>query len=103
ISSQLKRLEKDFGLRLLWQSGRESRLTDAGETLVSFARQIVGLCEEILVVMDEYQSGNRGHLRVAATTTPGVYILPPIIGRFNADNPNIDVEFTIGNYTQVVK
>lgn len=102
ISAQIRRLEKDMGVRLLWQSGRQTRLTEEGEALWEYAQRIVGLCDEAIEVMNEYRSMKRGRLRIAATTTPGVYLLPPILGNLSEENPLLTIEFKIGNYSQVL-
>ena len=102
VSAQIRRLEEELGVRLFWQSGRRTLLTDAGEALRVQAKRIVALCEETLRIMDEFRDVKRGRLRIGATTTPGVYLLPALLRKLVEENPLLDVDFAIGNRSEVI-
>jgi DNA-binding transcriptional LysR family regulator len=45
--------------------------------------------------------GDAGRLRVGASTTPGVYLLPEVLGRFRADFPLVELAFGIANSSRI--
>ena len=47
VSMQLKRLEESLGLDLMDRSGRTIALTGSGEQLVSYARRMLRLNDEV--------------------------------------------------------
>lgn len=55
VSMQLKRLEEQLGLRLLERSNQGIRLTDAGETLLCHAEQLLRLNNATLAALDRRQ------------------------------------------------
>ena len=44
---------------------------------------------------------NTGRLRIGASTTPGIYLLPDVLGRFRADMPGIVLDLRIANSSAV--
>ncbi len=46
VSLQMRRLEEMFGAKLIFQQGRELKLTEAGELLVLYSRKILRLNDE---------------------------------------------------------
>ncbi len=48
------------------------------------------LTDEMWRVMGALQGLERGTLRVAASSTPGLYVLPPLLARFQQDYPGKD-------------
>jgi DNA-binding transcriptional LysR family regulator len=102
VSSQLRRLEEDLGVRLFWHAGRVTRLTEAGEALKSYAERILALAEEATLVVQEFGEMKRGHLRLAATTTPGTYLLPQLLGAFRNEWPNLEMTLTVGNHAEII-
>ena len=102
VSAQVRRLEKDLGVRLFWQAGRSTYLTEAGEALKTYAERLVALAAEARATVGEFADLKRGHLRLAATTTPGTYLLPQLLGEFRREWPQLDISLTVGNHAFVV-
>ena len=46
-------------------------------------------------------SGEAGSLRVGASTTPGIYLVPEVLGRFRADLPWVNLAFRIANSAEI--
>jgi DNA-binding transcriptional LysR family regulator len=102
VSAQVRRLEKDLGVRLFWQSGRSTYLTEAGEALQTYAERLVALAAEARATISEFADLKRGHLRLAATTTPGTYLLPQLLGEFRREWPQLEISLSVGNHAFVV-
>lgn len=75
-STQLRRLERDLGVRLLDRSNRHVNLTDAGTLLLPRARAVLAATEGIRATADEIRGLVRGTVRfgiVAGMTWPPAF------------------------------
>lgn len=97
VSMQVRKLEENLRVALFEQVGRSLALTDAGRKLKEYADHIFRLDSEAETVMAEYVGLKRGHLRVGASTTPGAYLLPPAISRFEQRYPGVRISLRIEN------
>lgn len=101
ISVQVKSLEQELGLKLFQQIGKRIYLTDAGNALYQYAKKIFILVEEAEAYISDYKGLSAGRLQIGASTTPGIYILPQILGRFKKEYPGIETSLTISNTQEV--
>ena len=90
ISQQLKRLEDLAGSQLIWREGREFALTEAGERLIVYARQILFLNDE--AVSRLIKSKVKGRVKVGLPNDFAVTFLPEILGRFSKTHRDITLE-----------
>ena len=56
--------------------GKRVRLTEAGQVLYEYARRTLALLDEASLVMEQMRGIERGTLRVGASTTVGIYVVP---------------------------
>ncbi len=103
VSLQVKALEKSIGLPLFEKVGRTLHLTEAGRELLSYSERIFGLLEETRLVMEELGGGRRGTVKVAASTTAGIYIVPPALGAFHRIYPDVKLTLDVLNRFTVQK
>ena len=89
VSEHIRTLEQELGIRLLDRLGRGAEPTSAGRLLLSHATRLLQLQREALQAMDSFQGRLAGELLVAASTIPGEYVLPPLIGRLK-ENHKLD-------------
>jgi DNA-binding transcriptional LysR family regulator len=101
VSKQLRELEKSLGQALFHRLSKGVRLTDAGEILLTYARQIFALENEALQALNELRTLERGRLSVGASTTIGVYLLPEIAAQFRRMYPGIELDLEIANTAQI--
>jgi DNA-binding transcriptional LysR family regulator len=94
-SKQLKLLQKSLKTTLFERSPRGMRLTAAGEILADYARRIFTLDAEATIVMDELRRFRRGRLRISASPTIGVYLLPELFVKFRQMFPSIDASLEV--------
>ena len=95
VSRQIKQLGDGLGVPLFEQVGRSLHLTDAGRTLVPLAEGILGSLERAAEAVQSHRTATRGRLRIGASTTPGIYLLPPLLGRFHRDNPEVELHYEV--------
>ncbi|MEN2977111.1 LysR substrate-binding domain-containing protein [Tistrella bauzanensis] len=90
VSMQLRRLEDRLGRKLVDRERRGVRPTADGEVLIGYARRILALNDEaVLRLLD---TGARGRVRIGAPDDYASIFLPPIIARFAAANPRVEIE-----------
>lgn len=97
VSMQIRKLEESVALPLVTTRGRLLVLTEAGQTLVTYADRILRLGDEAEQAMAQFRGLHRGHLRVAASSTPGAYLLPAALAEFRRDHPEVGVTLEVGN------
>jgi DNA-binding transcriptional LysR family regulator len=101
VSIQVADLERELGIELFEQLGRRIHLTEAGRVLEEYTRRILGLAEEAQTALQEIKGLRRGRLAVGASTTPGTYLLPRVIGRFQELYPQVSVTLEIANTRRI--
>jgi DNA-binding transcriptional LysR family regulator len=100
VSQQIAALEKDLGTPLFERIGRRVYLTAAGQLLAREAVKVLSSVSRARDVVSAVSKG-AGRLRVGASTTPGIYLLPEVLGVFRKDFPLVELEFRIANSTQI--
>ncbi len=103
ISQHVSALEKYFETKLLDRLGREIKPTHAGTLLYDFARQIIALRETACQELNRFLGKQAGHVHIGASTIPGEYILPRIIGSFKEKFPGTTITLTISDTRQIVE
>jgi DNA-binding transcriptional LysR family regulator len=85
ISAQLKKLEDQAGTTIFKKAGRGLALTEAGETLLAYARRLLDLNDE---AMSALGGGDlTGNIRFGVQEDLGETLLPDILGRFARAHP----------------
>ncbi len=97
VSAHIKDLEEHFGCRLVDRLGRSVLPTKGGELLYSYARRILDLKDEAQSAMDAFLGKPRGRLCIGASTIPGSYLLPGLIGKFTGLYPEVSLSLVIGD------
>jgi len=96
VSHQIALLEEELGAKLLNRASRRVSLTVAGEVFLEEARRILGAVDRANERMAEVARGAIGRMRLGATATPGLYLLPPLLATFRREHESYDLHFEIG-------
>ena len=91
-STRLQNLEHAIGAALLQRSKRGVTLTDAGRTLLRHAARLQRELEALHAEMAAHAHGVRSTVRVLCNTAAMTEHLPRLIGRFLADNAEVDID-----------
>jgi LysR family carnitine catabolism transcriptional activator len=91
ITRRLQGMERQLGARLFEREGRRLRLTDAGAHFQRRAEEILGQVSDLTGELAAFGEGARGQLRIGATVTSCLYLLPPIFQRFREEHPHHQV------------
>jgi len=103
VSIQVQELERFLGITLFHRRPRGLRITEAGEAVLAYSQQIFALSGRLLETVQEMENLQSGHLVLGASTTPGEYVLPIVVGRFRQIYPGIHVELVIGNTRTIIQ
>lgn len=101
VSRQMRQLEEELGVRLFEQIGKSLQVTDAGETLASEAGRLLGAMERTAEAVRSHRIAEYGSLRIGASTTPGIYMIPDILGRFHRRFPKVALHYTVENSLRI--
>lgn len=99
-SAALQQLENILSTPLFDRAGRNLVLNDSGRALLSRALSVL----EEVHSMEHAFAGGGGlpvRLRVAASTTVGSYVLPPVLAYLSKSHPHISVDVRIANTREV--
>ena len=99
ISKHIKALEDQYKVPLFERKGNSIILTEAGKKLNEYLKQATDIERKIeydLSVLSNL-SNAAGHLRLGASTTIALYILPPILSGFQREYPNVGVQLVNRN------
>ena len=97
VSHQIALLEEEVGAKLLNRAARRVSLTVAGEVFLEEARRILGAVDRAHERMQEVARGAVGRIRLGATPTSGLYLLPSLLARYRAEHASYDLRFEIGS------
>ncbi|MCX5544408.1 LysR family transcriptional regulator [Paraburkholderia sp. CNPSo 3076] len=101
VSGQLRLLQEEIGEPLYQRDGRGVRLTPTGEQLAGYAARLRDTWRDALTYRDALRGLERGTLRIGATTTPASYRLPYLMAQFHGCYPQVKLETSSGNTTDV--
>ena len=102
VSFQIQKLEHDLGARLINRNQKKITLTDAGRRLLEFATAVDGEEAAMLKDLGHMREEVGGELLIAASTTPGEYILPVLVGEFLNQHPAVEARVVVEDSTAVI-
>ena len=96
VSMQVKLLEKQLGLALFEQLGKSVHLTEAGQEVLGYARNISQQLDELEAVLNRMKGLAGGKLRISVATTAN-YFIPTLLGTFSRRFPEVTVSLDVTN------
>jgi DNA-binding transcriptional LysR family regulator len=99
ISKHIKALEDQYKVPLFERKGNSILLTEAGTRLNEYLQQATEIERKIeydLSILSNLSQA-AGHLRLGASTTIALYILPPILSGFQREYANVHVQLVNRN------
>jgi DNA-binding transcriptional LysR family regulator len=101
VSFQIKALEEDLQVSLFQRGDKKVILTEAGRLLYPEAKQMIRQYDRIKAGLDDLKGLKTGHLVIGASTIPGEYLLPILIGGFKEKFPGIIITLKVAGSGQV--
>lgn len=103
VSKHIKALERYFNASFFHRQGQRVSLTEEGELFYTRAKGIIKKWEEALQAMEELRGKVGGLLKLGASTIPGEYILPYLLGSYKEKYPEVDIKLEIGDTGKIVR
>ena len=103
VSGHILSLEKTLSLHLFDRTNREVRLTKAGEIFLKYALKILTSRKDLLNALIEFSQGIRGELSLGASTIPGEYLLPKLMGDFKKEHPHMNISLKIADTKEITQ
>lgn len=103
VTMQVQALEADLGVTLLDRQYRKVETTEAGTALLPYARRVLSEIESARLELGALSGTVSGRLELAASTTPGQYVLPRLLGSFLKEHPEVTVALSVMDTAQVIE
>jgi molybdate transport repressor ModE-like protein len=103
VSAHLKALESALGERLFERTPRGLQLTSAGSVVLDAVDRLFALYAEIPAAVDALRGRVRGEVIVAASSTPGAYLAPELLRRFQLLYPEVRPALRVGDSAEVLQ
>jgi len=100
VTTQIQKLEEQYGAVLFERFGRKMQPTEAGEVLLPYARQILALQAEAKAQLSEQQTGT---LTIGTIETLAAFYLPSVLQTFGETHPGITIALQAGNEASIVQ
>ncbi len=91
VSLSIRRLEEELGGDLFDRASKEPILTDLGELLLNYAKQIIHVRDQIRPAVMELKNLERGMIQIGANEIGVIFLLPHILA-FQKKYPHIKIE-----------
>lgn len=94
VSMQVRRLEQILGKILLVRNSRQVRLTESGRIVLTYAKRILRLNDQVLSEIGEPEV--QGVVRLGIPDDYAAYFLPKVLSHFGSLYPRIRLEVLCG-------
>nr|WP_209740616.1 LysR family transcriptional regulator [Aureimonas populi] len=91
LSQSIRALEEELGVALFLRDKRNVALTPAGAGWLPEARALLASAAGLPELARRLARGERGSLRLAFVSTADYSVLPPLVARFKAAFPDVDL------------
>lgn len=103
LSRQIQRLEEQLNQPLFVRDNRTVTLTEAGEQLRQFAQQTMLQYQQMRHTLGQQGPSLSGELHLFCSVTAAYSHLPPILDRFRAEHPSVEIKLTTGDAADAVE
>jgi len=103
VSQRIAALEKALHVSLFSRRAGRISLSDAGQRLYHYARQILDLHGQARTDIGAFRPTVGGDLPLAASSVPGECLLPALLSAFHEKYPGVHVRATVGDSSSVME
>jgi DNA-binding transcriptional LysR family regulator len=102
VSMHIKELESNAGLPLFERMGKKISVTEAGQELLTRAREVLRSLKDAEDVLDGLKGLRRGRINLAVVST-AKYFVPRLLARFGKDYPHLEIRLAVNNRNSVIE
>jgi|SRR5580658_13497 LysR family transcriptional regulator, low CO2-responsive transcriptional regulator len=102
VSMHIKELEGHAGLPLFERIGKKLYITEAGQELLTHARELLRSLKDAEDVLDGLKGLRRGRINLAVVST-AKYFIPRLLARFGKNYPQLEIRLAVNNRNSVIE
>ncbi|WP_208585589.1 LysR family transcriptional regulator [Gracilibacillus suaedae] len=103
VSFHIKSLEEEYGIKLFRTNAGGYRLTDAGEMLYHYAKQLSQINDALEKSVEDYKNGKNGSIKLGASGVPAQLFMPELIHQLAERYPRIKVSLDVKTAPEIEK
>ncbi|MEF2965589.1 LysR family transcriptional regulator [Paenibacillus sp. M1] len=103
VTAQVKKFEKELCLPLLKPEGRGVALTEAGQELAVLAERLFAAERQIERFCEDYRSGAKGNINMAATYLPAHILIPAWLAKFKRRYEEVEMTIRVTNSSEALR
>ena len=101
VSQSIQELEKHYNTKLFDRLSQKLYLTESGERLLTYARQIIDLIDNVELIMRNLEASPR--IRIGASVSVGTHLINNVLDVFEAKLKDTDINVKINNTATIEK
>ncbi len=103
ITAQVKQLEENLGLRLLYRCGNSMCPTESGSAVFERLQKIFEDIDDLELFIKGIRKGKSGEVRIGCSETAVIFLMPGLIEAFQNAYPAIKVIVDRGTTSEMVR
>lgn len=105
ITKHIKQLEAKYNTSLFDRKGNQISLTPEGQILMDSLLKARGIEQQLLFDISTHRNAYsaKGELKMGASTTVALYIIPPVLSGFHQKHPDVRISLLNRNSETVLK
>lgn len=103
VSRQIHQLEKELGVSLFVQKGRNLQLTPVGRLFLKRIEGIMNDLERSVQEVHEFLDPELGEIRIGFPHSLGISLIPSVVAAFRKDRPNVKFRLRQGTYNSLIR
>lgn len=101
VSTQVRRLEADLGVRLIERVGKRAFATAAGELILRYGQDAAERFEAGLEALRRLDGTVAGRIRLGTGATVSIHLLPGLLRRLRDRHPAVEFSVVTGNTPEI--
>ena len=103
VSRQIHQLEKELGVTLFVQKGRNLQLTPVGQLFLPRIEAILSDLAQAVEEVHEFLDPDAGEIRIGFPHSLGTNLLPRVIADFRREHPKVRFKLRQGSYSSLIR
>lgn len=103
LSQQIKDLEEDVGVQLLYRTKRKVELTEEGAVFLEQARLTLAQADKAIAMARQVSQAKQQQLRIGFVPIAEMKVFPHILPHLRIQNPRLKIELFSSNHLKQIK
>lgn len=103
LSYRIRKIEEEFGTKIIHKIGNQIKFTSEGEKLVRFSNKILYDLQLLKMEMHNMQEGLKGNIKIGANTNFAIYNMPELVKAYAEKYPQVYINMSSGWSIEVLE